>query len=451
MQTKYTHFKLTRQAMLLGLISAAYPMAGYSAIAGKADFVLGSVEAVNTDGSRRQLSKGSPINEGDAIRTTAGARAQLRFVDGGYVSLQPDTQFRVDQFNFKNKEDGTEKGFFSLLKGSLRAITGSIGHTNRDSYKVVTPSATIGIRGTGYKAEVRDDGLLVSVGEGAILLSNNAGAIVVTSGNAAFVANKNTMPIRSNEHPNTPPARIEPLSGSNNALTQQPELPKMQSGSGYQMAYAYHSSTLNGQTAISNVTATFNNTSQASQMTSYTSSTADNSSLGNAAITFAATDGIIGWGRWDGNTTASGNLMAPGLISGAFHYVIGIPTAVMPTGSATYSMMGYTNPSASDNSTGWKVTGNLNVNFSGGQVSFTMKVWNATDIYNTSGGGTNLTGSNFTTGGASTTSSTGSCGTGCTTSINGFFAGTGASRAGLSYSIIGASQTVEGAAAFAKN
>jgi len=83
MQTKHNRFKLTRQAMLLGLISAAYPVAGYSVVAGKADFVLGSVEVVNKAGNRSILSKGSPINEGDAIKTTAGARAQLRFADGG--------------------------------------------------------------------------------------------------------------------------------------------------------------------------------------------------------------------------------------------------------------------------------------------------------------------------------------------------------------------------------
>ena len=45
MQKKYSRFKLTRQAAMLGLLSAAYPMAGYSAVAGKADFILGSVEA----------------------------------------------------------------------------------------------------------------------------------------------------------------------------------------------------------------------------------------------------------------------------------------------------------------------------------------------------------------------------------------------------------------------
>lgn len=447
------HFKLTRQAMLLSLVSAAYPMAGYAAVAGKADFILGSVEAVNADGNRRQLSKGSPINVGDAINTTAGARAQLRFVDGGYVSLQPDTQFRVDQFNFKNKDDGTEKGFFSLLKGSLRAITGSIGHTNRDSYKVVTPSATIGIRGTGYKAEVRDDGLLVSVGEGAILLSNNAGAIVVSNGNAAFVANVNTMPTRSSEHPNTPPASIQPLSGSNSALTQQAELPKMKSGSGYTVAYAYYkAANSTGSSKREGVLASFDNTEQTSKLTGYDLIN-DGHNITGGKVTFAATDGIIGWGRWDGSTTAgAGGGFAPGLGSdGVFHYVIGIPTAVMPTtGSATYNMMGYTNPSTTNGSSGYTVSGNLNVAFSGSPtMTMNLTVANSTNSFAVTGATPLIAGSTFT--GASLV--TNGCGISCSTTVSGFFAGANAERAGLSYKIDGAfgfGTAINGVAAYSK-
>ena len=443
MHTKQPRFKLTRQAMLLGLISAAYPMTGYSVVAGSADFVIGNVEAVTADGSRRMLSKGSAINEGDAINTATGARAQLRFIDGGYVSLQPDTQFRVDQFNYKNKTDGSEKGFFSLLKGSLRAITGNIGRTNRETYKVITATATIGIRGTGYKAEIRDEGLFVSVGEGAILLSNNAGTLVVSNGNAAFVANINTLPANTKDLPRTPPASIQPL--TNTAATPQlPALPKMSSGSGYTVAYSYRSSTLNGSTRTpSPANAVFNDLSQLIKYSDGTESAA----LGSAAVTFAATDGIIGWGRWDGNMDPAGSLS---LQPGVFHYVVGLPTTAMPTnGTATYNLMGYTNPTASNGSTGWNVKGDLSVTFSTtNSISVNMNVWSTSDNYAIVGTASG-TGATFTGFSIPTTSS--ACTTGCTTSINGFFAGTNASRAGLSYQISDpmTNKTIEGAAAFA--
>lgn len=157
-------FKLTRQAILLATISAAFPVSGYAA-AGRVDFAIGTVESVAANGSRRPLAKGAEIDAGETISTATGARAQVRFADGAFISLQPNTQFRVDEFKYKNKADGEEKGFFSLLKGGFRAITGVIGHANKQAYRVKTPAATIGIRGTGYNMELRDDGLFVNVGK----------------------------------------------------------------------------------------------------------------------------------------------------------------------------------------------------------------------------------------------------------------------------------------------
>lgn len=68
------------------------------------------------------------------------------------VSLQPQSEFRIDDYQYAGQTDGQEKGFFSLLKGGLRTITGWVGRTHRENYKVTTNVATIGIRGTEYSA-----------------------------------------------------------------------------------------------------------------------------------------------------------------------------------------------------------------------------------------------------------------------------------------------------------
>src|SRR6185295_6540241 len=98
-------------------------------------------------GARRALAKGSELNPGDVVLTNAG-RAQLRFADGAYVSLQPQTEFKIDQFEFDEKSGGAGKAFLSLAKGGLRTITGLIGRRNRLEYQLQTELATIGIRGT---------------------------------------------------------------------------------------------------------------------------------------------------------------------------------------------------------------------------------------------------------------------------------------------------------------
>ncbi len=106
---------LNVRAALIAAIASACPVIGYSAPAAQVDFAVGNVTAVASNGQSRALGKGAQIEQGDTVNTNAG-RAQLRFTDGAYVSLQPQSQFRIDQYRFDGKQDGNEKGFFSLLK-----------------------------------------------------------------------------------------------------------------------------------------------------------------------------------------------------------------------------------------------------------------------------------------------------------------------------------------------
>jgi len=479
------HFKLTPVAAMLAAVSVTFPVTGYCVAAGHADFVIGDVVAVAADGSQRILAKGSAIDTGEAINTAAGARAQIRFTDGGYVSLQPSSQFRVDDYRYENKTDGEEKGFFSLLKGGLRAITGAIGHVHRDSYRVNTSVATIGIRGTGYNA-VLGDGLLVNVGEGAISLTNNAGTLVVTSGGSAFVADFNTPPALTFEKPKTPPAGfLTPIDNTfssdegRDAAGGLAALPQLASGPGYALAHAWTGNieccVTNNTRVYTDITATFTGTSQLTQYDG-----AEGGALGTAHVSFSATDGIIGWGRWNGGTTVDNSngcctpLHPLALASGdTFHYVVGIPTPstdidalnnVNGTGAsvtATYSLMGGTRPTGdgAEGGLGNLNSGSLIANFGPRtvdahlQISFPAGTNYSSTSYNIiTPTSMAMSGSTFGTQfGGSATATGGQCSP-CYINISGFFAGANASRAGVAYSFQDSyTGNVAGVAAFAKS
>ena len=195
-----------RNPFLLMALAAVYPASGWAADAANADFTSGQVSVVNAAGAQRQLIKGGALVNGDTIRTGEGARAQLRFTDGALVSLQPQSEFRIDNYAYSGKTDGQEKGFFSLLKGGLRTITGFVGRSNRDSYKVTTSVATIGIRGTEYTAGLNDSGTVldVSTGEGLVEVCNETGCILIASGESATVQGAG-QPQKSNSPPLLPP------------------------------------------------------------------------------------------------------------------------------------------------------------------------------------------------------------------------------------------------------
>ena len=176
-------FTLKRQAIIALAVATAFPAVSLAA-AGRVEFAIGGATAISKEGSARSLTKGADINSGDTIKTTDG-RVQVRFTDGGYMSLQPNTEFIVENYAYDGKQDGSERGFFRLVEGGLRAITGVVGRNNRPAYRVATPVATIGIRGSEFLAEHRGATLKVRVIGGSIFIENEQGDLILFKGQSA--------------------------------------------------------------------------------------------------------------------------------------------------------------------------------------------------------------------------------------------------------------------------
>jgi len=185
--------QLTGKGILGFFIGCILSGTSLADVAGRVNFVSGNVQAVSADGSRRALVKGELVNSGERLETNRG-RVQIRFTDGSFISLQPNTVFGLDKYNFdKNKpEDGSL--LFNFLRGGMRTVSGAIGKVNRANYKVQTPVATIGIRGTSYAANQEPNGrLLLTVGSGIVNLENSFGSSNVNIGQT-FQVNTDTAP-----------------------------------------------------------------------------------------------------------------------------------------------------------------------------------------------------------------------------------------------------------------
>lgn len=157
-------------------------------VAARADFVHGLVTATASGQAGRALSKGGEVFDQDRIDTAQGARAQLRFSDGGLVSLLPETTFSVEEYRLGagGGEDGSL--VFGLLRGGLRTVTGAIGKGKPDNYQLKTPVGTLGIRGTEFIAVLNPPGTLrVHVGRGKVVLTNQHGTLEVPEGYNAIM------------------------------------------------------------------------------------------------------------------------------------------------------------------------------------------------------------------------------------------------------------------------
>lgn len=109
----------------------------------------GELFATDGQGRKRALANGAAVYPGELVQTGPGARGVLAFRDESRLSLGANTQFKLESFVFDQKDPAEGRFLVTLLQGSMRALTGLIGRANHRNVGFVTPTATIGIRGTG--------------------------------------------------------------------------------------------------------------------------------------------------------------------------------------------------------------------------------------------------------------------------------------------------------------
>jgi hypothetical protein len=141
------------------------------AVVGEVTMVIGVAQLVGVDGQGRRLVRGAPVSEGDAIETAAGGHVHLRFVDGGRLSVRPASRLLVENYARGDSQSGGTAIRFRLVEGGVRSITGAWGQAERERFRLNTPLAAIGVKGTDFT---------VSADAGQTVASVYTGAIVVT-------------------------------------------------------------------------------------------------------------------------------------------------------------------------------------------------------------------------------------------------------------------------------
>jgi hypothetical protein len=199
------HISRPRFLPLVAALLAAFPMVAEAEIAGHFQFVSGDVRVIDATNRERAPRKGDGINEGDTIVTAPSASAQVLMMDKGFLAVRPDTRLKIDTFKYAGKEDGSERGFFSLLRGGFRAITGAVGNLNKQNYVIKTPAATIGIRGTDHEPmyiapplpgekPLGPPGAYDKVNVGAAFIRTGQGTANVGPNQVGYAAGGNTAP-----------------------------------------------------------------------------------------------------------------------------------------------------------------------------------------------------------------------------------------------------------------
>ena len=458
-----------KHTLLVMALATAYPMQALAAAsAGIAQFIAGDVNVRRPDGKTDPLVKGKDIESGEAILTGTTGRAQVRFSDGGLISLQPNTEFKIA--NYVDQADPKQDRFLvDLLRGSMRAITGLIGKRNRENYKVTTTTATIGIRGSGFNAGYNSDGSLgVTTEFDAIEVCNGGGCVTLVAGESVRVINSTDAPVRTVAKAPVPtPAPQQATENSGNKTSSDGKAEIVTTTTGFKAAVDNNNKGSSNNTPAAAVdgkttnTGTFTNvfgvghfqtllsaldgsgtfllpangsaTLDAGKLTGFTTGGSVYTSVVNLSggtLGTIATNDFIGWGNW---VTSTRNVSGTITTLNHLHYIVGQSTSVLPTtGSASYTLAGSSVPTSYLGISGTLITATFHVNFNTAQlgVNITTSFGNVNENY------VSFSNSTF----ASTSGA-----------VKGFFIGPSAARAGLVYNgNIAGSGTFSGAVVFQK-
>lgn len=212
-------FASSISACVLALLLGA--MLGNAHAEGLITHLSGPVQLLQANGQVQTVSPGTRIVEGQTLATGKGAYARLEMTDGGEMVLRPESKLTIEAYHFEKANPLLDNSVFRLLQGGLRAISGFVSKRgNRDAYRLITVTATIGIRGTQFDVRLCQancgalgDGTYVSVRSGAIAQSNSFGELLVPAGQVGY-APPNAAPVRLPRDPGigfTPPPGIPKL------------------------------------------------------------------------------------------------------------------------------------------------------------------------------------------------------------------------------------------------
>ncbi len=183
-------------ALTLGAGLGLWGTSALAAAAGQVQFVAGQVQ-LDRGGHSQDVVKGTGVEEGDVLRSGPTGQAQIRFTDGGIMALYPQSQISIGTYSDSAQAGSSEDRFaVRFVQGALRAVTGKIGQRNPQHYRVITPTAVVGIRGTAFKVFMNGEGEVEVSGEhNTIEVCTEAGCVEVKPREAVRVPSAQQLPV----------------------------------------------------------------------------------------------------------------------------------------------------------------------------------------------------------------------------------------------------------------
>ena len=141
---------------------------------GVVTFAVGQVSRVPAGQSASKampLQKDQTLAVGDRLVTGPSSHVHVRFIDGALVSVRDSSELVITQYSFDPENPAASKVRFDLQGGVARSITGKAGQAAKDQFRLNTPVAALGVRGTDFAAFASREESLFTVNSGVVVVA----------------------------------------------------------------------------------------------------------------------------------------------------------------------------------------------------------------------------------------------------------------------------------------
>ena len=132
---------------------------------GQVSLVIGKAFIDSANDLSNRASTGDFVREGDTIRTESSGHVHIKFVDEAVLSIRPLSELQIIAYQFDRSSPNDSSIKLNLIEGTARTVSGEGAKTARDRFRLNTPIAAIGVRGTDFVVSTTPNSLQALVNE----------------------------------------------------------------------------------------------------------------------------------------------------------------------------------------------------------------------------------------------------------------------------------------------
>ncbi|HEY0962594.1 MAG TPA: FecR family protein [Pseudomonadales bacterium] len=138
---------------------------------GEVTLVIGKAWIEKANGARERIAVGTQVDVLDRIDTASNAHVHIRFMDDGLYSVRPHSSLEIQRYDYDPANPANSAVKLNLIEGVNRSISGEAAHNARQNYRMNTPVAAIGVRGTDFTVIASRNDVEARINEGAIVVA----------------------------------------------------------------------------------------------------------------------------------------------------------------------------------------------------------------------------------------------------------------------------------------